>query len=300
MEVTQIREHKIVRLDSVLFNKLWKKGGYSLIAVYSELKAFRNRPERYIPIFHPSNNKTSSGYSLLKMCTGISMNTLKKTVPQLIELNLGYFDVTGGFFLHGNNKTRLSARKKMVPIKIGKNFTNTRLSAKFVIVSSNLRRQEILWKRKETLRELFKVEAFQQRTLNKKEREIVKRAHLDGITLSNMNMVKKSILSNRKLYELVNGYQNKNEDSWKGSGNYLKKRFRSVGWISTRRRFKDLFGRYVPFQEYLTWKAAAGKAGERISWRKGRVVLELCNEITDLLQRISCFSKFQESLQTCR
>lgn len=294
-----IRGKKTIRLDSVLFSKLHEKGGYSLIAIYCELKAFRNKPERYIPIKHTTNRKISTGYSLLKICTGISINTLKKNVPLLIEMNLGHFDTKGGFFLHGNNKTRLSIKKKMVPIQIGKSFTDTRLSAKFVIISSNLRRQSVVWKKKETLRELFKVACSNDGFISKKELTILNQAHQDGIDLRGLKPVKNSILSNKRIYELISG-RIVDSVSGKSSGKYIKNRFKKMGWIHTRRRFKDFFGRYVAFKEYAIWKAAGGKARERISWRKGRIVQELCSEVIDLSSNFLSFSKDLRSLQTFR
>lgn len=286
MNVSKIREQKTVRIDSMLFHILHERGGYNLVAVYCELKAFRNRPEKYVPITH-SNNKKSSGYRLLQKCTSISIPTLKKNVPLIIEMGLGEFDFSGGFLMKGNRKTRLSTSGKLVPIKIGKSYTDTRLSAKFVVLSSNLRRQKILWKRKETLSELFKVKKSNNGFLSKRDMTLLDQACSRGESLGNMQMVKNSILSNKRIHELVSNRVSTNDLSSKSCGKYIKKKFREKGWIETRRRFRDILNRYVPIDEYLRMKLSIRRAGEIVTWRKGRVVKEICNEINDISEKIN-------------
>jgi ssDNA-specific exonuclease RecJ len=280
MSNSLVRNSKVVRIDSKQLNRMLELGGESLVAIYAELKAFRNSEERYKPIKHNSNNKVSTGYSLLTKCTGISKTTLKKYVPMLIELGLVYFDSSNGaLHINGYKKIVLSKSKKLVPILIRSSFSETRASVQFILLNSNRDAQIKAAVKKQTLKDKFKLSLSPKGILTKKDYEKICNLRKKGITKpSQLKVVKDVILSNQGFASILT-----QGSTSKSNGHYYKKKFTKLGLIETRRRFKDVLGRQISFEEYLGWRYSAKQGGinvDRITWRKGRAVEELVSSIS--------------------
>lgn len=274
-----VRNNKVVRIDSKQCNKMLEVGGTTLVAIYAELKAFRNSEERYKPIKHKSNNKVSTGYTLLSKCTGISKVTLKKYVPMLIELGLAYFDQNNGaLHLNGYKKIAISKTKKLLPVAIRSSLTETKASVQFILLNSNREAQIKSAIKKQTLKDQLKRSLSPSGIISKRVYRKLCNLREKGITKpSQIKVVKDVILSNQGFASILT----QNSTS-KSNGHYLKKKFSSLGLIETRRRFKDILGRQISFDEYLNWRYIAKQGGvdvSRITWRKGRVVEELVSSL---------------------
>ena len=279
MSESVIRNKKVVRIDGKHFNRMLEVGDVSLVAVYAELKAFRNSEERYVPYKNKSNNKITTGYSLLNKCSGISIPTLKKYVPMLIDLGLCYFDPNNGaLHINGYKKIKISKSGKLVPVKILSSFAETRASVQYVLLNSNRDAQIKAVVKKQTLKDKLKLSQNKSGIITKSDYRKIENLRKEGIFKpSDIKVVKDVILSNQGFAILLSKGSNN-----KSTGYYIKKKLVNLGYIKTRRRFKDILGKQTSFEDYLNWKYMARKAGEdvdHITWRKGRVVLELVSSI---------------------
>jgi len=223
------------RINSKLYYDLFQKGGCNLVAVYCILKQSRQGIKYYA--YKSSNNKTVSGYGLLKAKTNLSLNTIKKYVPILIDMGLCSIDKNGDFNVLGGEKTKILYNcEKIVPIKIGKNLTETKHNAYMVILNSNLRSQEIQISRKKHLSELKGKAKYS----SKAYRELQRRLKASG---EQSPLTDNVILSNKGFSNLKSGQENKAE------GFYQKKVLISMGLISSERRFKRI--KKVSYEEYI-------------------------------------------------
>jgi hypothetical protein len=118
---------KVARISSKLYFDLYQKGGDKLIAVYVILKTSRNGEIKYYS--HKSkNNKFVGGFSLLRSKTNLTLHSIKKYVPILIDMGLCFIDKNGDFVMIGNEKIKdLYNSRKLVPINIGVNLSETSL-----------------------------------------------------------------------------------------------------------------------------------------------------------------------------
>jgi len=122
---------KKISIPSRLYYELiTHKRGDRLAAVYCILKAFRKTKDKFYA-YKAKNNKTVSGYALLKNISGLSLHTLKEYVPQLIKLGLCHFDEKGNFVIIGADKIKERFKKnggtKLVPINTYKQLKKTEL-----------------------------------------------------------------------------------------------------------------------------------------------------------------------------
>lgn len=265
---------KTVRIPSKLYYDLFKTGeedartnisGDKLIAVYSILKSSRGRKEQYTH-FKSKNNKTVSGYSLLRKHTNLSLSVLKKYVPLLVEKGLCFIDSKGNFVLLGGEKTKeMYSSYKLVPIKIGKNLTDTQYNSFLVRLHSNQKSQEREIKRKKHLSELLRQseDPINNKRYKKALRLIKKGYKLQEIT-------DQTVLSNY-------GYSNlKGGNSTKSRGSYLKGRLLADGKIKSRRRFKLL--QRMPYNDYIKLKKYHGLSG-MYTYIRGHMAMELVASI---------------------
>lgn len=226
---------KKIRINSKLYYELFKTGtelrslsGDKLIAVYALLKSNSDQFSCYKP-YITSNNKKVSGYALLRAKTQLSLNTIMKYTPVLINMGLCRFDGNGGFVMLGNQKTKqLFNSFKLVPIIIGKNLTETALHSLSVRIDSSEKNQERQIRKKRDLSvQLFKGKDPKNLVAYKKAMKIKK------FYGSEINITDKPVLSN-KGFALIK--DNTKDNLSKGS--YWKRRLLSVGLISTHNRFK--------------------------------------------------------------
>lgn len=269
---------KIYRIDSKLFYRLYEKGGFGLVACFSRLKYFQNTQECYKPIKHKTNNKTTKGYRLMSRFSGISIPTLKNLVPILEEMDLVHFDKKGGVHLAGRKKTD-TIGGKLVPIKMGDKFTDTKTFASYVIIRSNLDRQKKQFEKKRRLSEgmrAIKNGSF----ISKKVYKLIKSLEKEGIkSIKDLKMVENRILSNAKIANLV-GVDYK-EDTQKSNGSYFKRRFKDFGLIESRRRFRKIHDERVSFSEYSKWRDLYRSNQDNVTWKNGFISEEIASEVND-------------------
>lgn len=231
----------IFRIPSQLYFDLWTKGneipsltGDKLIAVYSILKFYRDNGIKYYA-YKSKNNKNISGYALLRAKTNISLHTIEKYVPVLIEMGLCFIDNNGDFVLLGNQKTKdLYSSYKLVPIVIGKNVIETALNVMSVILFSAQKEQKNQYKKKLTRSEQLKQGADPKNSKQyKKYKAILKQ--FGEVT----NLNEKTVLSNEGFSVIKHGKEN-NIKNLKSNGCYWKRRFKSVGLVKTKRVFEKI------------------------------------------------------------
>lgn len=146
--------NRLPSLHSRLYVLLLEKGGDDLIAVYATLKAYKNGRTKY-SAHKSTKGKTVKNYGLLRKETPLSLSTLKKYIPMLIELGLCRFNKDGDFVLTGNNTlnekfsnsrllsagNRSKNKPKLIKITIGKNLAETKLFSFLVRINSNYNSQ---------------------------------------------------------------------------------------------------------------------------------------------------------------
>lgn len=254
---------KTYRIPSNLYFQLYKKGGDKLISVYSILKTSRNGEIKYYS-FQSRNNKIVSGYSLLRNKTNLTLHSLKKYVPLLIELNLCWFDNNGDFILLGNEKTKSLFRKndkKLVPIKIGKNLTHTAYNVLSVRFHSSESKQLKQIEKKHIQRELLS-RKDDPRSLKelKQIRKILKYDKPDSY------FIDKCVLSTTSY-----AYIKDCSDS-KSKGAYWKNVLKQKNIITTSRRFEEI--KKMSLKEFLKLKSSY-KMPKILVYRNGHLVKEL-------------------------
>ncbi|MBC7525228.1 MAG: hypothetical protein H7239_12415 [Flavobacterium sp.] len=256
------------RIPSKLYFELYQKGGDKLIATYSVLKQSRNKEKQYFS-FTSKNNKKVSGYSLLRNKTNISLHTLKKYIPTLINAGLCSFNDIGDFILLGNSKTKeLYSSHKLVPIIIGKNLVHTAYNSMAVRLYSSeakqLRQIEIkrnqseLLKRKDNPRSLKELKAI---------RKILKNENRNDF------FIDKSVLSLQS-YAYI-----KDNSNSKAKGYYWKNKLKQKNIIVSKRRFNNI--KQMTLKEFLFLKSNS-KIPKLFLYRSGWLVEEIVSEFNTI------------------
>lgn len=260
---------KTARINSKLYFDLYTRGGDKLIAVYSILKTSRNNEVKYYS-YTAKNNKFISGYPLLRAKTNLTLHSIKKYVPILIDMGLCFIDKNGDFVLLGNNKLKLKYNGKLVPIKIGSTLTETVYNSLTVRLFSAEKSQKTQIEKKQTRSEII---AYGSKKLSK---------YYDKKYGHNLEVNEKTVLSLQGFGDLKHGNDNNIKDI-KSCGAYYKKKLREKGIIKTKREFKKLekstYLDYLQMKKYFT-------IGRKIIYKNGWIVEE----------QISSFSTVDSSL----
>lgn len=232
----------VVRISSLLYKDLFDLGGDKLIAVFSILKSSRNGKIKYYS-YTARNNKKVSGYSLLRKETCLSLHTLKKYVPMLMDLGLCEFHTNGDFSVLGNRILKKIYNTKLVPITIGKNFTDTQYNSFSVRLHSSEKSQRIMISKKQHRRELiFKLENPRTMKEYKASKNVLKRYGRDISVTDNV------VLSNQGYSKL------KGKDGSKSSGSYYKSKLVEKGIVHSSRKYKLVekmsYAEYLQFKKY--------------------------------------------------
>lgn len=262
---------KIYRIPSKLYHCLFQYGidngfdGDKLISVYSILKANSEDNGKYYA-FTSKNNKKVSGYSILRAKTNLTLHSLKKYVPILIELELCFFDSNNDFVLIGNDKIKKRLKSnKIVPILIGKNIIHTAYNVYYVRLHSNERKQKKAIEKKHNQRELLKLKD-NPRTL--KELKAIKRLQRKGD--KGGFFIDKCVLSIKGFSYLKFTEENKQK------GNYWKKKLIDKKLVSTKRRFEVI--KKMSYKEFLNAKSNCDFK-RNLKYINGCMVLELVSEL---------------------
>lgn len=248
---------KIARISSKLYFDLYTRGGDKLIAVYCILKTSRNNEIKYYS-YTAKNNKFISGYSLLRSKTNLTLHSIQKYVPVLIDMELCFIDKNGDFVLLGNNKLKQKYNGKLVPVKIGSNLTDTVYNSLTVRLFSAEKSQKTQIEKKQTRSEII---AYGSRKLSKYYNK--KYGH-------NLEVNEKTVLSLQGFGDLKHG-ENDNIRDIKSSGAYYKRKLREKGIIKTKREFKKLekstYLNYLQMKKYFN-------IGRKITYKNGWIVEE--------------------------
>jgi len=240
----------VAKIPSKLYYRLYEIGenteGISsdkLIAAYSIIKSSRSNKDVKYYAYKAKNNKTVSGFSLLRAKTNLSLNSIHKYVPFLIEEGLVTFN-NGDVVLLGNNKLKEKYNhNKLVPIQIGKNIIDTQYNSLSVRLHSSKRKQEAMIRKKRHRREVL-VQGKDPKTLKqlKASKSYIKRFG------EKIEITDKVILSNSG-YAILKGGATTNA---KSKGDYWKRKLKEKGLLKTKRQFDRI--KKMSYVEYKQFK----------------------------------------------
>jgi hypothetical protein len=257
--------NKIARITSRLYFDLFTRGGDKLVATYSILKTSRDNEIKYYA-YTAKNNKFISGYSLLRSKTNLTLHSIQKYVPILIDMGLCYIDKNGDFVLLGNNKLKLKYNDKLVPIKIGSTLTETVYNSLTVRLFSAEKSQKNQIEKKQTRSEII---AYGSKRLSK---------YYDKKYGHNLEINEKTVLSLQGFGDLKHG-ENNNIRDIKSSGAYYKRKLREKGIVKTKREFKKLekstYLNYLQLKKYFN-------IGRKITYKNGWIVEEQISSFSTL------------------
>lgn len=249
-----------VVLNSKLYSDLFDQGGDELIAVYSLLRFHKRGKTKY------QNEGKLTGYKLLHNKTKLSLTTLKRYVPQLIELNLCRFDKHNQLFITGTNKINKlykTKRPKLVPIEIG-TYKQTKLFSFRVRILRMEQNQKNRIDRRDALNNIIG-KRENNRFLSKSEFAMFKAMKdTDWDYYNSGNFEANTVLSNQG-YSKLKG---------RSSGAYWKKELVSAGIIKTKRNIK--FIRKCTKAEYNKIKLS----DRSFSHYKGKLYKEFASRFT--------------------
>ena len=275
-----IMTKKIARISSKLYFDLFQRGGDRLIAVYAILKTSRNGEIKYYS-YTAKNNKFISGYSLLRAKTNLTLHSIEKYVPTLIDMGLCFIDKNGDFVLVGNQKLKKQYNNKLLPIKIGVNLTDTAYNSLAVRVFSMEKTQKTQIEKKQTRSEII---AYGSKRLSK---------YYENKFGDNLEVNEKIVLSLQGFGDLKHSEDNKLRDI-KSSGAYYKKKLREKGFIKTKREFKKI--QKTTYSEYLQLKKYF-YLSNKITYKNGWLVEELISsfETLSIKEKITVSEKTVDS-----
>lgn len=246
--------------------------GQGLSAVYATLLATRNAIHCH-SFYKNSNNKRTSGYRLLAKNSGLSINTLKKYVPDLIELGLCRFTDNGSLLMTG--KKKLSKKKKFVKVIIGRNLAETKNYVNGIIICGNIRNQRTLIDKKITL-SIILCKLAKDIPLTKKECRLYKNAVKNGgINLHDLKKVENTVLSNSRISDLITH----NLSQSPSLGTYYRKKFVENGQILSRRRFKRVVDHKMSWEHFISIRKSLYDNYGFVTYRKGYVVQPIASEV---------------------
>lgn len=239
-----------------------------VIACYSIIKTSREK-EKYLA-YTAKNNKFVGGYALLRKETNLSLNSLKKYVPSIIDAGLICFEDNGDVSVLGNNKLKTQyENEKLVPIQILGTLSKTAKSSFNVRLHSAKKQQEALIKKKRHQRELLM--QVSNPTNYKKYKEAQRFVRKNGT--KDIQLIDKVVLSNEGYCKLKFGEANN-----KSKGHYWKSTMKELGFIKTKRNFKKI--KKMSFGEYKLFKSQCDDLiRNRFTYFRGHLVEEQISEI---------------------
>lgn len=248
-----------VVLNSRLYSSLFEIGNDELISVFSLLKFNKNSTIKYYNV---------KNYAELSKRTTLSITTLKKYVPILINLGLCKFESNGDFSVLGNNKINKLYKKgrlKLVPIEIG-TYKQTKLFSFRVRILRMEQNQKNTIDTKSNRNNII-AKGNKRQFLSKLEFKQLKNLKKKDISITDIN--DKVILSIQGYYKLKSGKQNKGNN-----GQFWKAKLIEAGIIKAR-RVQELIKKCNKEE----FKALRGY-DKSLFYYKGGVYRELISEFT--------------------
>lgn len=245
--------------------------GYGLAATYAILLSSRNRGHCFA--YHQnSNNKFTKGYRMLALHSGLSMHTLKKYVPRLVEMGLCRFTRNGSLLMRGR---RSLGTRKSIRIQLGNNLAEVKTFIKGIPVLANIRAQRSMSDKKVTLKIIIS-KVKRDIPLTKRELKIYKAAQKNPrLDLENLNKVENTILSNKRISELVTYNQSQSPSL----GTYYRKKFHQNGQMVSRRRYKRVIDHRMSHGEFMNIRKSLYDNYGFVTYRKGYVVRPIASEV---------------------
>ncbi len=260
---------KVARINSRLYYDLFTKGGDKLISTFAILKTSRESDKFYA--YTSRNKKFVGGFSLLRAKTNLTLHTIKKYVPTLIEMGLVNIESSGDVYVMGGEKIKtLYSSRKLVPILIGKNLNDTTDNSFSVRLFSAKTQQEREIIKKQNRSELLK-QALNPTNpkLYRKAIKLLNKLNGEGITI-----VDAVVLSNQGYALLKNSVFNN-----KPMGGYWKRKLIKKGNIKSKRRFKRLEKMsYSTYLDYISFYPS-----RKLVYKNGF----LCEEIVSTLEPLN-------------
>jgi hypothetical protein len=229
------------------------------------LKSSRDGEVKYYS-YTSKNNKKLSGFNLLRNKTSLTLHAIEKYVPILIELGLCFIDKNGDFVLLGNDKLKDKYNTKLVPLKVGKNLTDTSYNVYLVRGFSMEKSQTKQINKKLTQREQI-AQISNPKTLAdyKAAKRLVKIHGEKGV-----EVIEKTVLSLQGFGVLKHSENNEIRDI-KSSGAYYKRKLIEKGLITTKREFKKIDK--MSYSEFLNRKEF-GELNRKNIYKNGWLVEE--------------------------
>lgn len=254
-------------INGKLYFQLYQLGGDKLISVYLILKASKDKRRSIInPII--KSGKTIKHFRLLKLKTGLSEPTLKKYIPKLESLGICRFTDNGGFYLMGNNKTRIKfSENNFFKIEVS-TLTETVLNVFAVRLHNKyIKQQKAIDKTAYRIKVLAKAE--RNFFLSSNELKTFKKLNSKGISISDLQNREKTALSNEGFALLKTG-----REDVKMVGFYWKQKLVKNKIIQTKRDFQ--FIAKMSYLEYLSLKR--NTSNYKLTFKNGKVFEELISE----------------------
>ena len=224
------KSSRFILLSNYEFDFLFDKGDFGLIAFFATLRGAKRQE-----VIRPKRNQGL--YRTIQENTGLSLNTIRKYFEVLEQLNLVDVHNNGNVCIRGRRWTFKNLppkkNKKLIPIEVCEKFADTKLSAAFVLVHSNLKKQKNPQKKSaERIKLLTEEKTGRVRTL--KDHKRAQRIMDLGITLPKLlsNYRSNGTLSNEGFARLITKSGDK---VTKSKGNYFKNKLLERGLITQQR-----------------------------------------------------------------
>jgi hypothetical protein len=294
-----VRVHSYVFAD-LLYVSNSESVNFKLAAIYATLLKNRTYKESYRAYKNQKNGKLCNGYTLLSKKSGLSIGTLKKYVPELINRNLCFFTEKGSFILRGKSylqreKTNYltnkhgenykgSSKFKLIPIKVG-TLKQTVLSCKFVVLDSHFKKQMRLASIKDKLRDVESRIKSKSGMVSKQD--LALRARCRKKEISSSNNVNYPVLSLHGFCDKLHGKAIVDRNSSINRGSYNKRMLKEALLIESRRRYRALSSKSMSYAEFRAQKRIYAYNGfTNIVYRDGYMLQEICSEINLLKNEV--------------
>jgi len=264
-----------VRLPSYIYHELYTLGGDKLVAVFCTLKFF-NTEIKYRS-YTSKNNRKVEGYGLLRNKTNISLSVLEKYVPILLEKRYVTFMDNGDVCVLGNNALKRRDKKKgkkLIPIRIGKNISETALYSYYVRVRSSEDNQKKMIAKKQHRREII------NQNTDSVEKENAKKKVL-SLFGDSFELTDKVVMSNRYLTSLLNP-----EIDY--TTNYIKRKLVAKELLFSKRQFRILMR-----MDYTSYERMYGKNPiKNLIYHKGYLTTEISSCVSTDSQELRYVNTF--------
>lgn len=217
------------------YNELYRRGGDSLVALFCHLRIGKGDRQWIKPRGREGTLKT------LERISGVSRNTLKRYVPVLIDMGFVYVQGNGRIEVRGRrwSKKRFKGKFKLVPVYLGKNFTETKAMSGYVRVRSNIDNQQ-----KQIDKKIKRIERLMQAPKRNKR------------SLDEVRVRKTTTLSNQGFADLLKGLGRS-----KNTGKYHKQKLIKFGLLSQVRELKLVFPGVKSLEFLRSFKSSLSSGG---------------------------------------